>query len=84
MSATDASDEIISLLNESKTEPLVQQTQVHNLIICAKDYINSNKLLCIFMGIHTYDSGIDEFWMVYRKKSVRFSLFEYCLITGLN
>lgn len=80
----DAADKIHSFLNENELEQMVQQTQFGNLIRCAKDFMNSNQIFWFLMSRQSFDCGDNEFWMVFRKKPIRFSLLEYCLITGLD
>ncbi|XP_073022678.1 uncharacterized protein [Primulina eburnea] len=36
------------------------------------------------MSNQIVETGSDDFWMVVRKRPVRFSLLEYCLLTGLD
>ncbi|KZV17995.1 hypothetical protein F511_21151 [Dorcoceras hygrometricum] len=76
-------ERILSFLNERELQRMVQDGQFGNLIRYASDYLNSNQLLWFLTSRQAVDCGT-EFWMVIHKRSLRFSLLEYGLITGLN
>lgn len=82
----DVSQRIMKYLNVVEVDVMVSRTQFGNLIVSANRYKLSDILLWYIISRQTFNSPNINFgfWMVIRKKFVRVSILEFCLITDLN
>ncbi|XP_073152189.1 uncharacterized protein [Henckelia pumila] len=80
----DVSEKIMKYLNPAEMEVMMSRTQFGHLICSANRYKLSGSLLWYLISRQTLDSPKNKFWMVIRKRPIRFSKLEFCLISGLN
>ncbi|XP_073289265.1 uncharacterized protein [Primulina huaijiensis] len=77
-------EKIFHYLNIDVRAIFLEQSLFGNLVRYHRDFNISSQIMWYLMSNQIVDTGSDEFWMVVRKRPVRFSLLEYCLIIGLD
>ncbi|XP_075483757.1 uncharacterized protein LOC142523909 [Primulina tabacum] len=80
----EVSEKIVHYLNNNERALFFEQSPFGNLVRYHRDINISSQIMLYLMSNQIVDTGSDEFWMVVCKRPVRFSLLEYCLITGLD
>ncbi|XP_073308408.1 uncharacterized protein [Primulina huaijiensis] len=80
----EVAEKIFHYLNNDERAIFLEQSPFGNMVRYHKDFNISSQIMWYLMSNQIVDTGSDEFWMVVRKRPVRFSLLEYCLITGLD
>ncbi|XP_073051314.1 uncharacterized protein [Primulina eburnea] len=80
----EISEKIHFYLNNEERTHFFEHSPFGNLVRYYRDFKISSQILWYLMSNQILDSSSDDLWMVVRKRPVRFSLLEYCLITGLD
>ncbi|XP_073312057.1 uncharacterized protein [Primulina huaijiensis] len=80
----EIAEKIYRYLNNDEKTHFFEQSPFGNLVRYYRNLNISSQILWYLMSNQIVDSSSDDLWMVVRKRSVRFSLLEYCLITGLD
>ncbi|XP_075519503.1 uncharacterized protein LOC142553262 isoform X2 [Primulina tabacum] len=80
----EIAEKIYHYLNNDERTLFLEQSPFGNLVRYHRDFNISSQIMWYLMSNQIVDTGSDEFWMVVRKRPVRFSLLDYCLITGLD
>ncbi|XP_075475580.1 uncharacterized protein LOC142506444 [Primulina tabacum] len=80
----EVAEKFFHYLNNDERALFLEQSPFGNFVRYHRDFNISSQIMWYLMSNQIVDTGSDEFWMVVRKRPVRFFLLEYCLITGLD